>query len=429
MKHYDRLIEKYMGELLTDLSAISLDGLKGVGKTSSAKAFAQTVFELDRRQDHLLISNNIDKLRDSVPPVLIDEWQKIPETWEYVRRDVDARHEAGRYILTGSISSKDSDMHSGAGRIVRTRMYPLSLQERSLDSPTVLLKDILAEQDSCSLTIAGETEIDFENYMDEILLSGLPALRIDDEKNRRRMITSYLNNLLTHEFRQEGITIRQPNTLRRWLTGYAASISTTAGYNEILDVATSGEGSKPAAKTTIAYREALEKLWLIDELPPWLNGEDYYSRLKKSAKHYIADTAFVASLLGLSKGKLVGGDQDRNIETKFDKKYGNIIGRLFEALVFQSLRVYAMVNDAELSYFHTQNGDREIDFMLTQGATNVAIEVKTAPYVDDKDVRHLKWLKEQMAGKLKDAIIITTGQLAYRRPDGIAVVPAVLLGA
>jgi predicted AAA+ superfamily ATPase len=305
----------------------------------------------------------------------------------------------------------------------------LSLQERALDDATVSIHDIFEQSGSCTFPIVGETKISFDNYLDEILLSGLPALRVTNEKNRQRLMTSYIDNLLTHEFKQEGITIRQPNTLRRWLTGFAAAMSSTAGYNEILDVATAGEGNKPTAKTTIAYREALEKLWLIDELPPWIDGEDYYSRLKKSPKHYMADTAIGVTLLGLSKGKLLGDDRNGGVETKFDLKYGNIIGRLFEALVFQSLRVYAVVNDAKLSYFHTQNGDREIDFILTQGTETVAIEVKTAPYVEDKDVRHLKWLKEQMGSRLADAIVITTGQLAYRREDGIAVIPAVLLGA
>ncbi|MDR0854316.1 MAG: DUF4143 domain-containing protein [Clostridiales Family XIII bacterium] len=429
MKHYLRLIENYIGEVLQDLPAISLDGLKGIGKTSSAKVFAHSVFELDRKQDLLIVTNDIDKLRDSVHPVLIDEWQKIPETWDYVRRDVDANNEPGRYIMTGSISSKNSDMHSGAGRIVRIRMYPLSLQERALDIAKVSLMDIFGESTPFSIPIGGETNISFDNYMDEIFLSGLPAMRVTNEKNQRRLVTSYINNLLTHEFKQEGIVIRQPHTLRRWLIGYAAAISSTAGYNEILDVATAGEGDKPAAKTTIAYREALEKLWLIDELPPWIHGEDYYSQLKKSPKHYIADTAICTALLGLSKEKLLGRNSGGNVATKFDEKYGNIIGRLFESLVFQSLRVYAVVNDAELSYFHTRNGDREIDFILTQGTATIAIEVKTAPFVDDRDVRHLIWLKKQMGDKLTDAIIITTGKMAYRRPDGIAVVPAALLGA
>jgi predicted AAA+ superfamily ATPase len=243
------------------------------------------------------------------------------------------------------------------------------------------------------------------------------------------MLASYLENLLTHEFEQEGVHIRQPQTLRKWLTAFAAATSSTAGYNEILDAATAGEGNKPAARTTIAYREALGRLWMIDELPAWLDGEDYYSRLKRTPKHFLADTAFAAHLLHITADKLKGKPAHGLLETKFDTKYGNILGRLFEALVFQSLMVYAAANGAELSYFHTQNGEREIDFILARASEIIAIEVKLTPFAEDADVRHLAWLKNEMGERLADAIIVTTGPFAYRRPDGVACVPAALLGA
>jgi predicted AAA+ superfamily ATPase len=211
------------------------------------------------------------------------------------------------------------------------------------------------------------------------------------------------------------------------LASYAAAISTAAGYSEILDNSTAGESGKPAAKTTIAYREALERLWLIDELPAWLAGENHYSRLKKTPKHYLADPAFAVRLLGINEEHLTGRKRLSGPSGRFDEKHGSIIGRLFEALVFQSLKVYASVNDAALYYFRTQNGDREIDFILEQGDRVIAVEVKTAPSVSGEDVRHLVWLKGAMGDRLADAIIINTGNTAYRRPDGIAVVPAALL--
>ncbi|MDR1082303.1 MAG: DUF4143 domain-containing protein, partial [Coriobacteriales bacterium] len=185
---------------------------------------------------------------------------------------------------------------------------------------------------------------------------------------------------------------------------------------------------KPNIKTTIAYREALERLWLIDELPAWLGGENYYARLKKTPKHYMADPAFAVNLLDIGVSELLGKGRRVN-ETAFDSTYGNIIGRLFESLVYQSLKVFAMVNEAEVFYFHTHNGSREIDFIVTKGARTVAIEVKAAPDVSDGDVRHLLWLRDAMAGKLDDMLAITTGPVAYRRSDGVAVVPAALFGS
>jgi predicted AAA+ superfamily ATPase len=309
-------------------------------------------------------------------------------------------------------------------------MYPLSLEERGLETKTVSIGKMFKADDPFSLRISGRSNTKFGDYVDEIVASGLPALRRYKEGEARKIaIVSYIDNLLTHDFAQEGVAVRQPAALKRWLSAFSAAVSSTAGYNEILDAATSGEGHKPAAKTAIAYREALSRLWLIDELPTWLDGENYYSRLKRTPKHYLADPAFVASLLKLDADVLKGKDRGKNARTRFDERHSDITGRLFEALIHQSLNVYASVNNAELSYFHTLNGDHEVDFVLAQGRKAIAVEVKLAIDADDRDVRHLLWLRELMKGDLQDAMVITTGPVAYRRPDGIAVVPAALLGA
>lgn len=425
---YNRLIENYLQEIMRELPAFAIDGLKGVGKTDTATALAQTVFNLDFEADRLLLQNNVNRLLRAKKPILLDEWQRLPSVWDFVRRAVDMERVGGSYLLTGSASAKNLDIHSGAGRIIRLRMFPLSLQERGLERPTVSLEELFSQNPSSSLPIEGDCQTGFEDYLREIALSGLPALRIESPRTRRLAIGSYLDNLLTHDFEQEGIRIRQPQMLRRWLASYASAVASTAAYNLILDRATPGDTEKPAAKTTIAYREALQRLWLIDELPTWLDGEAY-ARLKKTPKHFVADPAFVLQLLSIDLDGIIK-DASRTLpESRFDERYGNIVGRLFEALIYQSIRVYASVNDAEVGYFHTHRGEREIDFIVTQGAKTIAIEVKATPSVEDGDVRHLVWLRDAMKGRLTDALVINTGPVAYRRPDGIAVVPAALLGA
>ena len=170
------------------------------------------------------------------------------------------------------------------------------------------------------------------------------------KKHYDRLIEPYLTNILSHDFRQQGIRLRQPETLLRWLRAYAAAVSTDAGYSEVLDASTAGEGNKPAAKTTIAYREALENLWLLDELTPWIEGERFISGLKLSPKHYLADPAFAVYLLGLDENVLSGGNGWPSRTEMFDAKYGSIIGRLFEALVYLCLNAYASVNNAKLFF-------------------------------------------------------------------------------
>ncbi|MDR0852908.1 MAG: DUF4143 domain-containing protein [Clostridiales Family XIII bacterium] len=426
---YERLIEPYIAELMHDLPAVAIDGLKGIGKTVSTKHIANTVYELDRARDFALLKNNLEKLKTNEKPVLIDEWQRMPEVWDYIRRAVDDELVSGSYLLTGSIANTNTDIHSGAGRIIRKKMYPLSLQERNLETPTVSISEIFASDENFVTPIGGETSVEFDQYISEIVMSGLPAFRAQSEKFRSQAFESFFDNILSHEFEQQGVKIRQPQTLLRWLRAYAAATSTNSGYEEILDASTAGEGSKPSAKTTIAYREALGNLWLLDELQAWVSGSEFFTGLKSTPKHYLADPAFAVHLLGLTEEILKSPGSEIPGTDKFNKKYGDILGRLFESLMQLSLRVYSSVNDASLSYAATHKTEHEIDFIVQKGLRFIAFEVKLAPYIEDRDVRHLLWLKEKTGMYLADAIIITTGPFAYRRPDGIAVVPAALLGA
>jgi predicted AAA+ superfamily ATPase len=428
-ERYERLIEPYLADLLQDVPAVALDGLKGVGKTVSAQQLAKTVYKLDRSRDNAVVTNQMDLLDTSPMPVLIDEWQHIPGVWDHVRRAVDDGAKPGSFLLTGSIANEDVDIHSGAGRILRLRMFPLSLAERGMAVPSVSLGSLLASEEPFSAPVAGQTSISFCDYMNEIIASGLPGLRRYSPKRRRLMLGSYLDNMLAHEFRQQGVRIRQPQTLLRWLRSYAAATATDASYKEILDASTAGESDKPAFKTTIAYREALQNLWLVDELPYWSNGEDYIARLKQTPRHYLADPALSAYLLGIDAEMLLGKAGEDSLVTRFDAAYGNILGRLFEALIQLSLNTYCVVNEADLHYLRTRNGDHEIDFIIQKGRKVVGLEVKLAPQIGDRDVAHLLWLKKAMGNRLTDAAIITTGPVAYRRPDGVAVIPAALLGA
>jgi predicted AAA+ superfamily ATPase len=161
----------------------------------------------------------------------------------------------------------------------------------------------------------------------------------------------------------------------------------------------------------------------------WLQGEDYFARLKRTPKHYIADPAIAAYLLDYGYDELTLPSAGGNaLKTRFDEKYGSITGRLFESLMHLSLNVYATVNGAKLAYLKTRNADHEVDFIVWRGTKVVAIEVKMTQAVDEKDVKNLLWLKANLDENLTDAIIVTTGPVAYRMPCGIAVVPAALLG-
>ena len=427
-KHYDRLIEPYINKLMSDFPAIAIDGLKGIGKTVSAKRLAKTVFELDRVRDFDQVNNIPDILLTEAAPVLIDEWQRIPSVWDYIRRAVDDGAVPGKFLLTGSITCTDTNIHSGAARIIRRRMYPLSLAERGLELPIVSIGEMLSSQKPFKIPVSGTTGISSSNYINEIVISGLPGFRDLPDDSRKLAMESYFSNLLTHDFLQQGIRLRQPGILLRWLRSFAAATSTDAGYMEILDASTAGEGNKPSVKTVIAYREALENLWLLDELQPWVDGEEFISGLKRTPKHYLADPAFSAYLLGLDAQILAGANGWPTRAERFNEKYGSIIGRLFESLIHLTLNTYASINNAKLYFLKTHKGDHEIDFIIQKDLKIIAVEVKFSPTVSSADGKHLKWFIDKIGGDCIDAIIITTGAAAFRRDDGIAVVPAALLG-
>jgi predicted AAA+ superfamily ATPase len=221
------------------------------------------------------------------------------------------------------------------------------------------------------------------------------------------------------------LRVRRPDTLRRWLTAYAAATATTASYEKIRDAATSGIGDKPARTTTGSYVEVLERLWILDRVDPWKPAGTHLSRLSAPPKHHLVDPALAARLLGVGVDALLDG---RDVGPTVPRD-GPLAGALFESFVTQSVRVYAQAAEARIRHLRTYGGDREIDLIVERDDARVlALDVKLARTGANDDVRHLTWLREQLGDDLLDAVIVTTGPDAYRRTDGIAVVPAALLG-
>jgi len=352
-----------------------------------------------------------------------------------VRREVDKPRSEGIYILTGSASpdrlgadgeaAEDAPTHSGAARIVTMRMRPLTLSERGLAQPTVSLAALLS---GARPAIRGHTEARLEDYVQEITLSGFPGLRLSSmtPRARRAQLDGYIRRIVDHDFREMGHVVRNPAALRRWLTAYAAASSTTASYETIRDAASGGENEPPSRKATQPYRDVLERLWIVDPIPGWLPTLNPINQLGTSPKHQLVDPALAARLLGASEEALVRGEQ---IGPAIPRK-GPLVGELFESLVTNDVRVYAQAAESEdVAHLRTHRGEHEVDLVVPRSDGRVlAIEVKLATTPRDGDVEHLKWLADQIGHDLLDAVVITTGSEAYRRQDGIAVVPAALLG-
>jgi predicted AAA+ superfamily ATPase len=169
----------------------------------------------------------------------------------------------------------------------------------------------------------------------------------------------------------------------------------------------------------------LSQLWLLDPVPGWLPARNTFTRLGSAPKHHLADPALAARLLRADVPALL----DDSIVGSFVPRPGPLLGALFESLVTLSVRVYAQAAEATVAHLRTRDGDHEVDLVVQRDDQRVvALEVKLAPTIDDTDITHLTWLHNRLGDDLLDTAVITTGTHAYRRRDGIAVIPAALLG-
>ena len=276
MSYVRRVIDDELDELLPDLPAIAIEGARGVGKTETALQRAQTVFRLDDEAQRAIFMAGPERVLSGEPPVLLDEWQQIPELWDRVRRAVDEGAAPASFLLTGSAMPSPRPTHSGAGRIIALRMRPMSLAERQLEKTTVSLKQLL---DGRKQEMQGETSLLLEDYVREIVASGFPGLRRYTGRGLRAQLDSYLAHIVEVDFQALGQPVRQPQTLWRWMAAYAAATATTANFETIRDAATAGEADKPARSTTIPYRDALERLWILEALPGWAPTRNPIARL------------------------------------------------------------------------------------------------------------------------------------------------------
>lgn len=417
----NRYVRRFVDDLLdevADLPAILLDGAKGVGKTATARRRCVSARLLDQPGAAALIEADPYLIARDEPPVLIDEWQRASSVWDAVRRLVDDDAIPGRFFLTGSLPPGDT--HSGAGRIHSVRMRPMCLAERGLVEPTVSMRALLDGTES----IRGRSPMTLSDYADEILVSGFPGLRGLANRSIGLALDSYIDRVVDRDIAEAGRRVRQPDTLRSWLRAYAAATATTASWDTVRKAASGERDVPPSKPTTIAYTEALVALGVLDPIDPWLPGLNHFKTAGQARKHHLVDPALAARLLRRSKRQLLTGD-----DGAYRPADGTLLGNLFESLVALTVRNTAVVSDARVSHYRDNQGRHEVDFIVAGEGGIVAIESKLGAEVNAADVRHLHWLRTQLGSDLIDAVVVNTGPEAYRRQDGIAVVPLALMGA
>lgn len=415
------MIDDELEELVADAPAVALVGPKAIGKTESARRLSRAAIDLADPDDRAIVqSGRREALSRAESPLLIDEWQYDPDVWEAMRREVDADPSPGRFLLTGSANPRNVRLHSGAGRVVRLRMRPMSLAERGVAEPTVSMSSLWRG----GVLIDGTSDVRLADYVDEVLGSGLPGIRFARARARPRLLNGYVESALEHEVPELGFVPKRPASLAHWLRAYAAASSTTATYESIS--AAIPDDQRPTRATTGAYRDVLSHLWLLDPVPAFQLSRNRLAGLGRMPKHQLADPALVGALLRLTPAALLDNSAGRRFASLRD---GPLVGNLFESLATLCVRVYAQPLDLDVAHVRTARGEHEVDLVVhSADGRALAFEVKLAATPSDRDVRHLHWLGEKLGDDLVDKVVLTTGTRAYRRTDGVAVVPLALLG-
>lgn len=414
-----RVVDAELDELFPQLPAILLDGPKGVGKTATASQRSRTIRRLDMPAQAAIIKADPLLVAQGDRPILLDEWHRVADVWDVVRRLVDDDPSGGQFLFTGSPPGPGT--HSGAGRIDVVRMRPLSLYERFDIAAEVSFTELL---DGARPKVAGTSPFGLADYADEIVAGGFPGMRHLTGRALTQRLDGYIERIVDHDLLEAGYAVRRTATVLAWLRAYAGATATTASWETIRDAATSGSRDKPARKTTANYTDLLKALRVLDPIDAWRPSYNHLSRLGAAPKHHLADPALAARLLGQTVPHLLSGSE-RPLVVPRD---GTLLGGLFESLVALSVRVFAQALKAHVYHLRTEAGRHEIDFIVEKEGAVLAIEAKLTTVVNNDDVRHLRWLAEVIGDDLVDSVVITTGPEAYRRRDGVAVVPLGLLG-
>jgi predicted AAA+ superfamily ATPase len=414
-----RIVDQDLDELLRDFPAVLLDGPKAVGKTMTAERRSRTVRRLDDPMVAAIVRADPGVVAHDEPPVLLDEWQRICNLWDFVRRAADAGAPPASYLLTGS--SPVPGTHSLAARIATLRMRPLCLAERLETQSTVSMQSLITGNKS---ELSGRSELVLSDYVDEIFSSGLPGIRKLEGQSAAQQIDDYIESITDHDLRESGYRVRGPENVRLWLTAYAAATSTTASWERIRAVANRGVDQKLAKSTTIRYVDLLTRLRILDPLQAWSPSLDHLTRLTVAPKHYLVDPALAVRLLQVSKKNLLSGEKLGEPVVND----GAFLGQMFESLAALTVRTTAQSVGAKVSHLRTRDGVHEVDFIVENDEGIVAIEAKVGVSTSPSDFKQLHWLRDQLGDRFIDGFVINTGAEAFRdSATGFGVVPLALL--
>ncbi len=414
-----RIIDRKVKEYLSVFGAICIEGPKWCGKTWTSSYHCKSEIMIGNPdgnfQNRKLAELSPSLVLDGETPRLIDEWQEVPSLWDAVRHKVDQKKENGQYILTGSATPNHKGiMHSGAGRIARLRMRPMSLYESGDSSGKVSLKALC----NGNLTPVMTNEVDLKKITELIYRGGWPG-NIDTPIDKAGLLPGeYLKAVIEDDvYRIDGIK-RDVSKMNLLLRSLARNESTTV-TNKTLQRDVKAIDDEDIDTDTIAdYLDIFTRLFLLENQPPFASNIRSSVRLKQAEKRHFVDPSLACALLKATPNRLIN-----DLET---------LGFLFEALCERDLRIYAESFDAEL-YHYQYYKNREIDAVIElEDGRWCAFEIKLGANQIDEAAKNLIKLKNSIEAENGVApsvlcVICGLSNAAYMREDGVFVVPITAL--
>ena len=418
MKEYrPRIVDEMLKDKLEAKGAVLIEGPKWCGKTTTALQVAASVLRMDepsRRAANIQMSEiEPERLLEGDTPRLIDEWQIAPKLWDAARYEVDIRGEEGQFILTGSAVPVDSEdiTHSGTGRFTWLMMRPMSLYESGESSGEVSLKDLFNKP----YKITGISEHNIDDLTFLICRGGWPHAIGMKEKAALSQAEDYYDAVVKSDINRADGVNKNPERVKRLMRSFARNQGAQIGYTTLRDDIQANDTGSLNEDTVASYVNALKKIFVIEDMPAWNPNLRSKTSIRSADTRYYIDPSIATAALGIGPNDLVNDL--------------NTMGLLFETLCVRDLRVYAESIGGDVLHYRDKSGlECDTVIHLRNGSYGLA-EIKLGGQkLIEEGVENLKALEKKidtrkMPGPSFMMIVVGIGDFAYRREDGIYIVP------
>lgn len=416
-KYKPRITDALIERKLKGKGAILIEGPKWCGKTTTAEQFAKSVLYMSKPEDvqSNLMMAEIDpsKLLKGETPRLIDEWQIAPKLWDAVRFEVDHRDNMGHFILTGSAVPPKNDeiFHTGTGRFAWIKMRPMSLFESLESTGEVSLRELFNQPSQLN----GENKLGIDDLAFLICRGGWPgAIDMDKDIALDQAFDYYIAIVNTDISRADNVK-RDPERAKRLMRSYARNQGAQTAYTVIRDDIVANDSESLTEDTVYAYTNALRKIFVIEDMPAWNPNLRSKTAIRTSDTRYFIDPSIATASLGLGPEELI--------------KDLNTMGLFFETMCVRDLRVYAESIDGQVYHYRDKSGlECDTVIHLRNGSFGL-IEIKLGgDKLIEEGAETLKAFRDKIdTTKMKNPsflmVVTGTGRYAYRREDGVYVVP------